>query len=530
MTQQYKKFSDRSLEYFYKDPNIAIEAAEKGYALAKRNRNTKQLAHFVQRQVNIYRERGNIQKLIELNDELRRHYTKMNYKVGLASCYHNDSFIAIREGRLDAGLDAVRKGFELLEDEPNDQIFVALHTSQGYIEILKGNTVGALRSLYLAFESEPKLTESHSEAERIWILSSSANRESNLGICYIMGGNAEKGRQHLLHAREQFILLNNTTNYIYTLSSLGQLEREKGQYETAIPFLDEALCYARKNKAIPKMIEILTELAQCYLYLFESSKGRAFLDEAIRLSDEHSMHTEIVAITSAKFFIEATNYMSVHSILCPFIEDESIPIGNKLDIFFLLSEACSKLKRWEEAFVYQRQYQQVYEKLNDQKKLWLAAELEIEYENRQRKKQMELLEQYSQQQQEDIAAQAIQLLKHREFLDELRQDLSGGRKATHDILKDITTELSRNDEWTDFEIRFTQSHGQKMKALKKAYPALTTTELKVCALLCTNLSTKAISSVLSMSPRTVEWHRAKIRKKLKVKPTTDLTSTLQSIK
>lgn len=530
MTEKYNKLSERSLEYFFKDPAIAIEAAEQGYTLAKRNRNSKYIAHFIQRQVNLYRERGDLKKLRELNEELRAAYTRSNYFSGLASCYMHDSFISIREGRLDDGIEQVNKGFALLQKEPSDQIAAALYTSLGYIEMLRGNIAGALKALYLGFAEGPELTENTSHAQTVWIRSSKANKESNLGICYIMMGNLEKGKQHLLNARQDFIELNNTTNYIYTLLNLGKLERLEGNNESALSYLSEALGYAKNNNAVPREIDILAEIAMCHLNLQLYEEGLIFLSEAISISKAHNFVVSEVSIAASKFFIYKNNYEGAYAELIKIIEDESIELSNREEIYQLLSDICTHLGKWKEGFKYQKAYFEIHNKIHDQKKLWAAAELEIEFENRNKKKEVELLEQHTKQQTEDLATQALQLLKHREFLNEIKQDLQSGKKASEDILKQVNAELQRNDEWVEFEVRFTQSHGQKMKVLKQRYPGLTTAELKVCALLTAELSTKAISIVLSMSPRTVEWHRAKVRKKMKVEPSEDLIAFLQSIK
>ena len=55
---------------------------------------------------------------------------------------------------------------------------------------------------------------------------------------------------------------------------------------------------------------------------------------------------------------------------------------------------------------------------------------------------------------------------------------------------------------------------------------LTPTELKVCTLLKSNLSTKEIAEVLNSSIHTVETHRRRIRKKLGLSGQANLTTFL----
>lgn len=52
------------------------------------------------------------------------------------------------------------------------------------------------------------------------------------------------------------------------------------------------------------------------------------------------------------------------------------------------------------------------------------------------------------------------------------------------------------------------------KLLLKKYPNLSLTELKICALLVLNISSKEIGELTSRSVRTIEFTRLSIRKKM----------------
>ena len=61
-----------------------------------------------------------------------------------------------------------------------------------------------------------------------------------------------------------------------------------------------------------------------------------------------------------------------------------------------------------------------------------------------------------------------------------------------------------------------------LRALSCRYPALTMTELRVCGLICLDLTCREISTVEGTSIRNIENHRYRIRKKIGVKTTDDL--------
>jgi DNA-binding CsgD family transcriptional regulator len=80
-----------------------------------------------------------------------------------------------------------------------------------------------------------------------------------------------------------------------------------------------------------------------------------------------------------------------------------------------------------------------------------------------------------------------------------------------------------------FAIHFDELNDDFLKKIKKAYPELTNSDLKVCAYLKLNLSTKEIAQLLNISLRGAEVSRYRIRKKLGVQSEQSLSSFLNGI-
>lgn len=70
--------------------------------------------------------------------------------------------------------------------------------------------------------------------------------------------------------------------------------------------------------------------------------------------------------------------------------------------------------------------------------------------------------------------------------------------------------------WQSFETHFNHVYESFYERLSKEFPDLTPTELRICAFLRLNLSTKEISSLLNLSAGSVDVMRARIRKKIKL--------------
>lgn len=82
------------------------------------------------------------------------------------------------------------------------------------------------------------------------------------------------------------------------------------------------------------------------------------------------------------------------------------------------------------------------------------------------------------------------------------------------LLKTIDKHISSEDEWETFEAHFDQIHQNFFQRLMENYPELTQSDLKLCAYLRMNLSTKEIAPLLNISIRGVEARRYRLRKRL----------------
>lgn len=74
-----------------------------------------------------------------------------------------------------------------------------------------------------------------------------------------------------------------------------------------------------------------------------------------------------------------------------------------------------------------------------------------------------------------------------------------------------------------FKEAFNNTDRDFLKKLKEEHPELTPNDLKLCVYLRLNLSSKEIAPMLSISSRSVEVKRYRLRKKMKLKHDKNLT-------
>ncbi len=97
------------------------------------------------------------------------------------------------------------------------------------------------------------------------------------------------------------------------------------------------------------------------------------------------------------------------------------------------------------------------------------------------------------------------------------------------IEKELHTIITENDIWNEFKIQFDKIRPNFFKKLKEINIKLTTSDLKNCAYIITNLNVKEVASLTNVSPRTVETARYRLRKKLNLPPKTKLYDFLNSL-
>ena len=90
------------------------------------------------------------------------------------------------------------------------------------------------------------------------------------------------------------------------------------------------------------------------------------------------------------------------------------------------------------------------------------------------------------------------------------------------LLRSLSEEEDLNKEWEQFSVHFNKVHSDLLIILKEKYPSLKAHELKLCAYLRMNLSSKEIARLMSISVRGVEISRYRVRKKLGITTETNL--------
>ncbi|WP_281261172.1 triple tyrosine motif-containing protein [Flavobacterium album] len=160
---------------------------------------------------------------------------------------------------------------------------------------------------------------------------------------------------------------------------------------------------------------------------------------------------------------------------------------------------------------YHRQKEKLIEENN---RLLEIKELENEQELMKIKNQQ--LEQDFENKNRELAASTMNLIKKNELLSMIKDDLkkSGEGGNIKSVITTINKNINEDDTWDMFKEAFNNADKDFLKKIKKAHPLLTPNDLRLCAYLRLNLSSKEIAPLLNISVRSVEIKRYRLRKKM----------------
>lgn len=123
----------------------------------------------------------------------------------------------------------------------------------------------------------------------------------------------------------------------------------------------------------------------------------------------------------------------------------------------------------------------------------------------------------------ELANQTLHLIQKNKFLVYVKEELKKLEVQIKDEtfkqrlsqqIRRIDKEIDNEKQWEVFETAFDEVHEDFLKQLKLKFPELTPREMRLCAYLKMNISTKEIASLMNISIRGVEISRYRLRKKM----------------
>jgi DNA-binding CsgD family transcriptional regulator len=228
--------------------------------------------------------------------------------------------------------------------------------------------------------------------------------------------------------------------------------------------------------------------------------------------------------TSFSFVIRPPNYRS----LLAYLIYLTIIVSAVFVSIFNFRRRLEKAKRQEK---------------NKHQKVLSATESKHQEKEKQSEQQIELLKNEKllismRHKNMELANATMHLVQKNRFLTKVKGELNkmhGEAKVESvksdikQIIKNINKEFKDEQHWELFDKYFHEVHQDFLERIKDKHPLLTPNDLRICAYLRMNLSTKEIASLLNITVRGLEISRYRLRKKMDLGRDVNLTEYIMEV-
>ncbi|WP_338732602.1 tetratricopeptide repeat protein [Mangrovimonas cancribranchiae] len=392
-----------------------------------------------------------------------------------------------------------------------------------------------------------------------------AKTHALLGSVYEKTKAYKKALKHQNISLSIFKSLNDSTGLAITNENLGSVYEDLEKYNVAYKYFKKAFSYAENGRSDIK-INIINNLGDINRKSGHYNKALSYTEQALLLAQETQNNSQIESALKdlARIyaglgdFEQAYQYLSHQSIVNEQeIERHNAELVSAMQVLYEVKEKEAELKLLNK----QNQINTVrqYIILVCAVALLLALSVGFLYWKKKRKHEQHILEYKQQLLQADLdkktveeaalkreidikvsslANYSLHIAHKNKMLSDVSRTLSNLKDRNVvlikskliEITKDINSDLSNNNEWTELMSYFGQIHPDFFETLKKvALNKLSSSEMRLCMLLRLNLSSKEIAEILRITSDSVRIARYRLRKKLPINSKDDLQAYLLNL-
>ena len=131
----------------------------------------------------------------------------------------------------------------------------------------------------------------------------------------------------------------------------------------------------------------------------------------------------------------------------------------------------------------------------------------------------------------ELAISTMSMIKKNTLLGSIKDQLLKINELSElkKVVRNIDQNINNDDDWNFFEEAFNNADQDFLKKIKEIHPKLTPNDLRLCAYLRLNLSSKEIASLLNISSKSVEIKRYRLRKRMNLDHGTNLIGYILSV-
>lgn len=484
----------------------------------------------------------NCNKAIYYGEKALNLAKKLNHNTGITRAYHHLAITYYYKADYKEAMILYLEKMKLDEQKNNK-----LNIANNYNFI--GNIYFQVKDFNKAFENYKKSLKIYQELNNKEGLSFMYN---NLGNIYEAFKKPEKSEENYLRSLKLDKQTNSYKGLAITYNNLGNLYYKQYNDTTAIDYFHKAVKYLPVVNDPNTTVLLFQNIGDYYIwnknydsaffylnkaYIIAKNYERPFFikDISLSLSKVHEIH---------KNFQKAYEFQTIYNHL----NDSIFKLNNSAKINLLEFQYDQEKNEIEQNFLYFKQQRKT------KTIVWLssiifliAVVIAIIYiiyqkgkikENNLTKEKIKiettLLQEQLEYRNKEIVIMTMNLLERNKLINQvinkLQSILPNTKRTNCCELENIIKELKSNyheNILNEFEIRFNKVHIDFFKNIKQDFDNVTSNELRLCAFLKMNMSTKDIASLTHQTLNSIEVARTRLRKKLNLNNTeTDIVNFL----
>ena len=297
------------------------------------------------------------------------------------------------------------------------------------------------------------------------------------------------------------------------LALLGSIRIDAGEYAAAISDLEKAAELADEQQSVKYQTAVALLLAKAYEKLGDGNKAifwyNRFTAYNTKLSENHveNQLAELEIFLETRTLKEKIDRLQVANASSRLKKKIAVGTGIVLTIVVTVIYFTQRAK---------------YRRRQNRAQLQLVQE---------RSKRKALANNVSEMERELEANRKELLLFVSSLSEEQEQRMQQppASDRTEELAQLESSRILTEEDWQEFRKRFDNVFPGYLATLRRQFPAITTAELRLVALLQLRLSSRQISLMLGISPESVKKLRQRLRKKLSIPASEKLESYLESI-
>lgn len=500
--------------------------------LARKNNLLESEAMSLMKMAKIHDRMGDFNKSLTANKKAQNIFLKLclkdkKYYHDLIISYCDISVTYRLQNKLELALETLYDGYEIIKKNNNDysSALIILSSDLGII--------------YEKIKDYPAALNMFKKSLDLISKSDDINDFNEIKIiCHINMGNIQKLTNHHKVACKSYAEAVKMTNQhekfyqhkIISNINLGQTLCEMKKFDKAIELYKKVLPICKKMGSNMDLGFIYILLSEAYLgkndyenYKHSMGKGKPKVIEASYPNDLLYLNNVI-----SQYHLKKNEHEKAMKLY-----EASISIAKKhkmknhlISIYKSLFEINEKIGDVKKALKFSKEYITCKDMINEEEqKIFLNVKqqslnrMQDEIELIKQKEEKNFLETELKFKNREITSKKLHSASNREFMIKLlnalekipRSDprLNNAIQFCHDYMNSFST-------WQEYLNSYEQSNPDFMKAIKQLSDKLSTTEIRVCTLIHLGLDNYEMAELMSISKRSIEQHRYRIKKKLQI--------------